>query len=198
MVRARSPYAPQPNKPPVIETGGFFVCWWVTYQKIKNDMWKKIKDFETYSVSDKGEVRNDETGLVLRQREDKDGYLTVNLHQNKRRRFAGVHRIMAETFIPNPNNLPQVNHRDENVKNNTLENLEWCDAKYNSNYGKHNTKISRANSKKVYQYYNGELVGWFQSTRLAGKILGINPNGISDCCRGVKKSAGGFTWKYAS
>lgn len=161
-------------------------------------MWKKIKGFENYSVSDSGKVRNDETGLILGQQEDKDGYLMVNLCQNRVRRFVGVHRIMAETFIPNPNNYPIVNHKDENIKNNTLENLEWCDASYSTNYGSRNYRTGLANSKKVYQFEDGELVGWYQSTKLAGKFLGINPSHIADCCRGVKKSAGGFTWKYVA
>lgn len=162
------------------------------------DMWKKITGFETYSVSDSGEVRNDKTGRILRLQEDKDGYLMANLHQDKRRRYVGVHRLIAEAFIANPNNLPIVNHKDENVKNNVLDNLEWCDAVYSTNYGTRNNRTGLANSKKVLQYEDGELVGIWQSTKLAGKVMGINPSKISDCCRGVRKSTGGYTWEYAA
>lgn len=161
-------------------------------------MWKKINDFDRYSVSDSGEIRNDETGYIIHPQEDKDGYLMANLHNGKQRRYVGIHRLVAEAFIDNPNNYPQVNHKDENPLNNCVDNLEWCTPKYNSNYGTHNLKISRALGKKVYQYENGELVGIWQSTQLAGKVFNISASNISDCARGVKRSAGGFTWKYAS
>ena len=149
-----------------------------------------------YSVSDSGEVRNDETGELKKPFKDPDGYLMVMLHNKGVRKYIGVHRLVAEAFVPNPDNLPIVNHKDECKTNNVPENLEWCGANYSTNYGTRNLKTGRANSKKVYQYEDGELVGVWLGTKTAGQILGINPSHISDCARGVKKSAGGYTWSY--
>jgi hypothetical protein len=161
-------------------------------------MWKKIQNYEAYSVSDSGEVRNDITGKILKQTIDRDGYHMITLHYgpNGKRRWAGVHRIVAETFIPNPDCLPIVNHKDENKDNNAVDNLEWCSASYSTNYGTRNNRTAKKLSKRVYQYEDGELVGWYDSTKLAGKFLGIGPSHISDCCRGEKKTAGGYKWSY--
>ena len=161
-------------------------------------MWKKIEGYSRYSVNEVGDVRNDRTGRILRWGQDKRwGYYNICLYDDSgKKRGRWIHRLVAEAFIPNPDNLPQVNHKDENKANNSVENLEWCTASYNSNYGTHNTKIGRALSKRVYQYEDGELVGWYDSTKLAGRFLGISPSKISDCCRGKKKKAGGYKWTY--
>lgn len=159
-------------------------------------MWLNLIFTNNYAVSDTGEVRNNHTGRILKPYEDKDGYLMVNLTFNGKRRFVGVHRLVAETFIPNPDNLPQVNHKDENKQNNVVSNLEWCDAVYNANYGTRNLKAGRKNAKKVYQYKDGELVGVWLGTKMASRALSIKSSHISDCARGIKKSAGGYTWSY--
>lgn len=110
-------------------------------------MWKKIQNYEAYSVSDSGEVRNDITGKILKQTIDRDGYHMATLHYglNGKRRWVGVHRLVAEAFIPNPDGLPIVNHKDENKDNNAV---------------------------------------------------GVNFTHIADCCRGERKSAGGYKWSY--
>lgn len=161
-------------------------------------MWKKIQNYEAYSVSDSGEVRNDITGKILKQTIDRDGYHMATLHYglNGKRRWVGVHRLVAEAFIPNPDGLPIVNHKDENKDNNAVDNLEWCSASYSTNYGTRNYKTAKKLSKRVYQYEDGELVGWYDSTKLAGKFLGVNFTHIADCCRGERKSAGGYKWSY--
>lgn len=163
-------------------------------------MWKKINTNTDYSVSDSGEVRNDETGRILKHTIDKDGYHMVTLHYGigGKRRWVGVHRLVAEAFIPNPNNYPVVNHKDENKDNNVLSNLEWCDASYSTNYGTRNERTGKANSKRVSQYDDGKLIKVWDSTKQAGRELGINPSKISDCARGVRHSTGGFTWKYVA
>lgn len=161
-------------------------------------MWQKINEFNVYSVSDSGEVRNDRTGKILKQYIDKDGYYRVTLHMDKRRGWRGVARLVAEAFVPNPNNYPVVNHKDENKSNNSADNLEWCTASYNTNYGTRNSRCAEKMGKKVYQFQGDELVGIWQSTKLAGRVFGISPMNIADCARGVKPSAGGYKWSYVS
>lgn len=115
----------------------------------------------------------------------------------------GAHRFIAECFIPNPQNLPCVNHKDENPSNNHVENLEWCDYKYNNNYGTRNKKSSESQkndpqkSKKVLQFTkDGKFVNEWVSLREIERVLGFNIGCISDCCNGKRKSAYDFIWRY--
>ena len=103
---------------------------------------KTIEGYENYQISDTGIVMNKKTGKELKQQEKK-GYMNVNLFKNGKKINKLVHRLVAQTFIPNPNDYPQINHKDENPKNNKVNNLEWCTAKYNSNYGTHKDKIKK-------------------------------------------------------
>ena len=115
--------------------------------------------------------------------------------------FSGglVHRFIAECFIPNPENLPCINHKDENKTNNHVNNLEWCNHKYNNNYGTSKKRIGEKLSKKVLQYTKeGEFVKEWDSTIEIQRQLGFKQSNISACCRGAKhyKSAYGFVWSY--
>ena len=96
--------------------------------------WKIIEGFADYKVNENGEVYSIKRNKILKQYEKKN-YLGVYLYQDNKRKFRLAHRLVANAFIPNPNNLPQINHKDENSKNNNVENLEWCTQKYNNNYG---------------------------------------------------------------
>ena len=100
----------------------------------------EVENYPNYSVNDLGEVFNNKTGRKLKQT-IKKGYCNVYLYNEDGRKFFLVHRLVAQAFIPNPNNYPEINHKDENPLNNCAENLEWCTSKYNNNYGTHKEKI---------------------------------------------------------
>lgn len=105
-------------------------------------MFKDIKDYENYQIGDTGIVINKKTGRELKQQEKK-GYMNVSLFKNGQKKNKLVHRLVAEAFIENIKNYPQVNHKNENTHDNCVDNLEWCTAKYNSNYGTHKEKIRK-------------------------------------------------------
>lgn len=112
---------------------------------MKNIVWKDIKGYEgLYKISNYGEVlrlksydsRNHlRNARILKQRLNEDGYLQLGLHKDGKEKKFLVHRLVAETFLSNPNNYLEVNHIDENKQNNSISNLEWCSRKYNVNYG---------------------------------------------------------------
>ena len=175
------------------------------------EIWKDIEGYEGYyQVSTMGRVRSLDRyvlkcghnyllkGRIKTLSTRYDGYIQVKLHKGKKQETITVHILVARAFIPNPNNYKYCNHRDENPANNCVENIEWCDASYNTNYGTRNARSGKKLSKTVYQYDGNELVGIWQSTKIAGRFLGISPGNISDCARGVYNTAGGFTWSYVS
>lgn len=162
------------------------------------EIWLPIKGFEgLYEVSSFGRVRNlnyKRTGkiMVLSQSLGKNGYLYVKL---KEKNYT-VHRLVASAFIPNWFDEPCVNHIDENKNNNNFENLEWCDFKYNNNYGTARERTIEKTSKTVLQFLKtGEFVREWFSTAEAGRN-GFNQGHIAACCRGEEKFHKGFIWKY--
>lgn len=121
---------------------------------MEKEIWKDIKNYERfYQISNLGNIKNYRNKL-LQPRINKSGYNRVILHKDKHGKEFLVHRLVAEAFIPNPNNLPCINHKDENKANNCVENLEWCTQKYNSNYGnirikQHNTRLKNKKLKEA-------------------------------------------------
>ena len=108
-------------------------------------MIKTIKDYPGYYASTDGKIYSDKSGelIELKQYPKTYGYLYVVLRQNNKRKYLRVHRVIASTFLDNPNNLPEVNHKDEDKTNNRVNNLEWCDSSYNKSYGKRSDKVRR-------------------------------------------------------
>lgn len=111
-----------------------------------NEVWKEVQGYPDYFVSDLGRVRSLKKGVFrILNPMNNHGYKCVSLCQNGHVKIFLVHRLVANAFIPNPGNLPIINHKDENPSNNAVVNLEWCDNRYNINYGSCRRKISEAN-----------------------------------------------------
>ncbi len=181
-----------------------------------NEIWKDIEGYEgLYQISNLGRVKRLDryvkgrwgnyyllNGKLIKERKTKDGYLRVGLQTGKKQKMFAIHRLVAKAFIPNPDNLPQVNHKDENKENNCVDNLEWCTAKYNINYGncieyRSKKRINGKNSKTVYQYsIDGQFIKEWPSTREIQRSLGFAKSNIVTCCNGKIKTAYGYKWSY--
>lgn len=179
--------------------------------------WRDIKDWEgLYQVSNMGRVRSlgknfirsdskpyTRPPRILKQLTYKNGYMKVELTKRGFAKRYYVHRLVAQAFIPNPDNLPEVNHKDENSSNNVSENLEWCSHKYNSNYGTRAERIKKTlklihKSVPVEMYdKDGRFIRRFDSIQEASKELHIYGSSITECCRHKRrKTAGGYIWRY--
>lgn len=153
-----------------------------------------VKGYEgLYAISNCGEVWSYRKNIFLKPFLAR-GYFKVRLCKDGNNKQVLVHRLVAETFLPNPQNLPQINHKDENKQNNCVGNLEWCDTKYNINYGRHNEKVAKIHCKKVYCV---ELDKEFESAKSAAAQLNLSDSNIAKCCKGKYKTTGGYHWKYA-
>lgn len=159
------------------------------------EIWKDIEGYcGCYQVSNFGNVKSlnyMHTGRekILKVEKTKCGYLRVIFCKDGKIKRFSVHRLVAQAFIPNPYNLPQVNHIDENKTNNIVSNLQWCSSQYNINYGHRNEKIS----KKVLCVETGKV---YTSTHQVERELGFANSNISRACNGKQKSAYGFHWRY--
>ena len=164
------------------------------------EIWCPIKGYEgQYEVSDKGRVRSLKYGKerMLKLIRTPQGYLLVSLCKNGEHKMYYVHRLVSQAFIPNQNNLPEVNHKDEDKENNSVHNLEWCTDKYNTNYGTRNQRVSDKLSKPVLQYEkSGAFVREWKSTQDVQRNLNYGQCNISRCCNGILKTAYGYIWKY--
>ena len=166
------------------------------------EIWKDIKGYEgLYKISNYGEVYSIRRGKLLKCKKGNHGYERVGLSKNGKTKLFLRHRLVAEAFIPNPNCLPQVNHIDEDKSNNRCDNLEWCDSKYNCNYGSRNKKGSenRLNidhtPKRVICLETKEI---YDSMAQASKEIynTDNANGISRCINKPNKAYKGYHWMY--
>ena len=167
------------------------------------EVWKDIPDYEElYQISNYGNIKNKKRNNYLKGG-IKRGYREVILFKNNKNNYKLVHRLVAENFIPNPDNLPQVNHKDGNKLNNNLDNLEWCSRSENM---KHAYKLGlqkplyakdNLRAKKVKQIdLQGNLIKIYNGIREASRINNINPRDITKCCKGLRKQGGGYVWKY--
>lgn len=161
----------------------------------ENEIWKEIKGYEgLYAVSNKGRVKNLKSGKVLKNIINTHGYSMVSLPKGDgKSKNMLVHRLVAEAFIPNPLNLLQVNHIDENKRNNDVSNLEWVSASQNQRHSAH-TKSCRINQYTL----DGELVKEWESSKQIERETGHDQSNIIKCCKGYKNYShvGGYKWQY--
>ena len=156
--------------------------------------WKKIEAFPRYSISDTGSVRNDETGKVLRPAKDSNGYSFVILHLNNKKIHGYLHRLVATAFIPNPLNLPEVNHKDLNKSNNDVSNLEWVTRRENII---HRYKTLGHNNRGRTSVICVETDITYKSVAEAAKAVHVSEAMIWKCLTGKSHTAGGFHWKVS-
>lgn len=165
----------------------------------EQEIWKDVVGYEgLYKVSNKGNVYSIERkdtigrkcgGRIMKPKITRDGYLRIGLYKNGIKKSKLIHRLVAEAFIPNPKSFLEVNHKDENKKNNYVENLEWCDTRYNVNYGTRNKRDAKTKSKKVMaiNIKTGEVLT-FGSTKEAMKKGYFD---VSRACRGIYRNGSG-------
>lgn len=165
-------------------------------------MEKVINGFPNYTITDDGHVyslnyMNTGKKNKLKPRIDKYGYHTVHFRRDGMHINKSIHRLVAEHFIPNPENLPQVNHIDGDKANNNVSNLEWCTNSHNINHAL-NLKLINIEIPVIQLDINNNIVSKYRSISEASRITGINRRHINDCCKNNKyyKSAGGYKWKY--
>lgn len=166
------------------------------------EIWKDIKGYNgRYQISDNGNVRslnynNTNKTHLLTKTLTPYGYYRIGLNKDKKRKLFFVHKLVAEAFIHNPNNYPQVNHIDGNKLNNNVNNLEYCTQSHNIKEA-YRLKLMKPRKIKINQFdLQGNFIKQWHSIKEIE--LFYNCRHISDCCKGKRKTAKGFIWKYAN
>lgn len=171
------------------------------------DTWKQVDGYP-YRVSKDGRVYSEWRKKLLNYK-PRGGYIKITLCGNNKKLNTGVHRLVAEAYIPNPDKLPLVNHIDGNKSNNKVENLEWTTYKGNTQHAydnnlvsrkrrsNHNLNVQKPNARKVGKYKDGVLLQEYKSIASAARDMKIYPSNISCVCSGGKqKTCRGFVWKF--
>lgn len=152
------------------------------------EVWKRVQNYDDYLVSNTGKIAK-----ILKGDSNGKGYRFIKFPDGKR---MYIHQIVAQTFIPNPNNYPIINHKDGNKLNNNIYNLEWCNYSYNCKeayrLGLHKPVVSPVIQKTI----DGKKIKKYKSMKEAELLTGISYQVISKCCKGKIKTAGGYIWEY--
>lgn len=170
------------------------------------EIWQNIPGYEgLYQISNLGRVKSFKQSTKYHKTKEYiltpsigyHGYCQVTLYGNTRKKFL-VHRLVAGAFIPNPDHLPAVNHKDEDPTNNRADNLEWCTTEYNNAYGTAKIRRIDTKSKPVEQLtLDGKIIAIYRSSRIASELLGINLGTFKDYIR-RKVPCQGYCWKYSN
>jgi len=164
------------------------------------EIWRDIKNYEgIYEVSKLGRIKSiSRNGTIKENRILKPnkvmGYSQIVLYKNNKREYKKIHRLVAETFIPNLENKREVNHKDGNKTNNCVDNLEWVTTSENQLHSYYELKN---NIKSVIQLsLNNEIIKEWESIAKVEQELKISNADICKCCKGKRKTAGGYKWRY--
>lgn len=184
---------------------------WFDIKPLLNEEWKEIYNGR-YQVSNYGRVKSmfmnnsqvhyKREKILKNVKRSKNGYYCVSIYENSKLNLTNIHNLVADSFLENKNNYKYINHKDENKENNRIDNLEFCTAKYNCNFGSRNKRISiksinRPKSKfeKVIQYnLQGNFIKEYENACVATRETGIGH--LRECCDGKRKTAGGYIFKY--
>lgn len=179
--------------------------------------WKDIVGYENeYQINQFGEIRTLKDSPKLKkydvlkpQISKSNGYVYQMLYKNGKEKLLRVHRLVAMAFLPNPNNLPQVNHKDGNKQNNSVDNLEWCEQSDNMKHAYKNglqipsenqrkaiINTNKLKQKKVCQIKDGEIINTFSGISEASRQTKISISCISRCCNLKRKSTNGYEWRF--
>lgn len=162
------------------------------------EIWRDVNGYEgLYQVSNYGRVKslakNGRKELILKLSKTIWGYLDIQLYKNGRNHHERIHRLVAKAFIPNPNNLPQVNHIDLNRQNNRVDNLEWCDVQHNYWHTRSLTGKNQRPSHKVRCIETNKI---YESARIAALEIGVTPWAIRYACIGRNDTCKKLHWEY--
>ena len=165
------------------------------------EIWKDINGFEgKYQISNLGRIRsnnykNSGKTKLLKISKGTKGYQVICLMKNNKKYTRRIHRLVAEAFIPNPNNYQTVNHIDEDKTNNNVNNLEWCTFEYNTKYG---TRAERCGKPIKQLSIDGALIAIYKTSKDAERNTGINHSHILRCCHKQKHylTSGGYKWEF--
>lgn len=171
------------------------------------EIWKDVEGYEGfYQVSNMGRVRSIERrlndgriygGRILEQKQVRNGYMQVHVSKDNKGKYLSVHRLVARAFVPGFVEGADVNHKDEDKTNNRVDNLEWCSHSYNSQYGHRNdTMVEQRSLEVVMMSEDGSTIREFPSLREAARASGVSAAHICQVCKGERKKAGGYRWKY--
>ena len=167
------------------------------------EIWKDVVGYEgLYQVSNMGRVKSfcqstkfhKQKEFILKPSLINSGYEVVTLYSKEKRKKFQIHRLVATAFIPNPDNLPCVNHKDENKVNNCVSNLEWCTYQYNNNYGTARIRTAETKATPIVQKtLDGKLLATYQSAIIASQLLNINYANLNNWC--MEGIGGGYLWE---
>lgn len=191
---------------------------WLSLENLKKEIWKEIPKTEgIYCISNYGRLKTKQKKIksgiknndfvirkeqILRNQINKLGYNHCSIKIDGVNKNVNIHRLVAELFIPNPMNKSQVGHKDENPRNNRVDNLIWLTVKENINWGTRKEKcrqimLNKKTGKKVKKYdLNGIFIEEYNSVKIAAKENNMCRSQITNCCNGKYKKAAGYIWKW--
>lgn len=161
-----------------------------------NEIWKDIQGYEgEYQISNMGRVYSIKSGRIMKLVDDGRGYKQVNLCKDGKSYNKKIHRLVAQAFIPNTNNLLQVNHLDENKENNRVDNLEWVTAEQNINYGTRSERMAESRKKTYLIYKDGVFISSALGRKEISKITGINIGTIDAAICHNRTTRSGYSFR---